>query len=167
MNNSIKFILQRIKGNHCSDWIKEIDWNSKNIIVHNPIKILKSIYNISNEDLTNGYKVIFDKDKDTEHIVKIKYDNNVKFDYFRSEQSTHDGTFLFTFELFGKLFKSIIEGTSYLKDDEKDMNCFMKNPSNYEVIYTFGDLVMHNKYLDEKQKQTVVLPVKFDLIKIK
>lgn len=93
----------------------------------------------------------------------IKYEPDVKQQYFRREQTSHDGTHLFSYELDAKLMMPIIKCESFFKT--------IPQPSEDHIpIYTIGDILrlVHYQNINVPagkifgMVERLVMPVKVD-----
>jgi hypothetical protein len=142
-----------------------------NVNVHNPFVIISNLYKWTYH-FGNKNKISYIQDFD-EHKRKISiiYLKDFEPDYFRVETSKHDGTLIFTKELFIKLLNPIIFGESYytenLPDDFKD------NPLFYNLEYIVGDIYYFKdfgiKNINNNNwhglEEVLVMPVKINYIK--
>lgn len=171
INKSVAYIKDRIKNT--PDQVGDIPLSGwEKAIVINPIKqylsLLPDLQSCFISD--NEFKINLSCDKGQIDII-IKYDTDIEFDYFSSTVTTHDGTMLFIMQSIEELLYKLFKLETYAKN--KITSDFIENPSNYDVKYTIGDIVMHSDYGMKSingnemdgETDTIVLPIKFEATK--
>lgn len=121
----------------------------------------------------NSKVIVGGKEVTGDIIVNILYDENAKskFESFIMERCTCDGTLIFMDELIQKVFLKLMQIQTI--NNEKVPDDFNENPFIYEILYTVGNFVICDEYGDFgteekpwlKSRFTVMLPIKFDIIK--
>lgn len=121
--------------------------------------ILKSKANVNGEEITGDL------------VINICHDENSDFEYFTMEQCVCDGTLIFMSELVERVFLKVLHCQTV--NSEKVPSNFKNDPFNYEICYTVGNFVICDEYgnfgTEEKpwmkSRFTVMLPIKFDVVK--
>lgn len=119
----------------------------------------------------NTKAIVDGKEVTGDIIVNILYDENANFEYFTMERCICDGTLIFIDELIQKVFLKVMQIQTV--NNEKVPDGFNENPFIYELVYTVGNFVICDEYGDFgteekpwlKSRFTVMLPIKFDVIK--
>ena len=119
----------------------------------------------------NTKAIVNGKEVTGDIIANILYDENADFEYFTMERCTCDGTLIFMDELIEKVFLKVIRIQTV--NNEKVPDGFDENPFLYDLEYTVGNFVICDEYGDfgteEKpwlrSRFTVMLPIKFDVVK--
>ena len=173
MNNSIKYIKHRITNTPETLLDMHIEgWDTSLII--NPIEKFKQyIPAFSRLIKDNEFKIVHQV-RSEKINVNIKYDDTfTDFDYFTTERITHDGTLCFVEEAIQKLlFKLMYLQTSYTNKTHDD---FFNNPHKYNIEYIIGDVIIHRDFGMKNingmeifgETNIMVLPIKFDILKLK
>lgn len=146
----------------------QIDYDT--VTTANPLEIIAKIYPDMKKTIKGNQMLysILSGDKDKKSI-SIIYQEDFEPNYFIVRHSTHDGTLIFTQELYINVFKDIMLGSSFCKSTNDDYEI---NFWDYNVKYTIGNIYNFRdcglKSINGKkmhgQTEVLVLPVKFKML---
>lgn len=93
--------------------------------------------------------------------VTVIYNPDAEFDYAVCTSSMHDGTLAFTIDAIREVLLRIYIGETFNKDTAP--NNFIKTEywKDYEIIYECGDMILVSKFDDTKERDYVMIPVKW------
>ena len=98
--------------------------------------------------------------------IIVDHNPNANFDYFTSEELTHDGTYIFIMQAVIKCIKKIATGATYYRNAGK--------PEDGAFLhYTIGNAIVLNEYGEQfapedrpwmRERTTVLLPIKYEVL---
>jgi len=141
MNNSINFVLNKIKDKEVHKNFEKDNWNQATII--NPMEFLRPF--IKNNNIDSIFYEVENIDETINKTIRrnitINYSPDGNYDYFISDSCIYDGTLLFVNQLINNILESILTGKSYNKKDVPVD--FLKEYWKYDIIYNIGDILLN------------------------
>jgi len=161
MNNSLEFIKNRIAEGH-TDRMPVDGWEDANII--NPISNYERMPEICGVVKDNEINVTMQCQEGSSEIT-VKYDPNIKYEYFTMRSVTHDGTLAFILDAIEEILLRPFRLATVPADSGVTQNNFFK----YDYEYIIGDVIIHkdfgmkdiNGHKWHGVTNTIVLPIKF------
>lgn len=174
MNPSLEYIKNRILNDPDSVMNMPTEgWDDAYVI--NPMDFLGSGYVIpefKSLNIIDRFDIWVSLDEEKESVqLSVEYNPAVNFNYFTTKSLTYDGTLYFLWEAIRKLLFNIVTLGTYL--DINETKDYQKNPWDYDVKYTIGDMIIHHDFGlkningHEMMGETniIVLPIKFEVFK--
>lgn len=166
--NSLKYIIKRIESGETS--LSDIRWDKLG-----KMNFKDAFYLTYHSDFSECNKSEV-KTPGGDLIAEFIYNPDTEYNYFATERSTHDGTFLFIGETIKRLVQKLFSCGTYNKNVMKNIPAPEEDPDFYNthhLKYTFGDVVLGTEFdgdfvpKDKKwmrERTTAMLPIKFEVV---
>lgn len=143
----------------------------ENVKIHNSIEIIATLYDKMRQILDNNKFSYVIQGYEGMKSININYLEDFEPDYYIVRISTHDGTLMFTRDLFYEVIKDVVMGSSYCKENVP--NDYKDNIWSYGLDYTIGNIYNFKDYgLKEisgakmyGMTEVMIMPIKINYIK--